>query len=315
LLHFAVKTNFRELISTYPNFQTPPRPSIVSPYTHPFGIQRTTARAAPSGTPGPSRAPGPTRAHPAPLQHTLLTDCPDSDRRFHKRPSSSAPSASAAISGSAQLIALTVAPDSDDSLGQISLSWPLTRIWRFHKRPSSSAPSASAAIPGSAQLIALTAAPDSDDSLGQISLSWPLGSSRHARFRPQLAHRCSQHISTCNHGACNGPSVCHSNANSQTVLAKDPAQDLPELDQASLRGDPDKHVDRGPHQAPRRGARPALHKPIDPELCSLHAASSFHRTAAETPPCRLRACLLYLDASSPCTAAGPGSPSTGASSA
>ena len=79
LLHFAVKTNFRELISTYPNFQTPPRPSIVSPYTHPFGIQRTTARAAPSGTPGPSRAPGPPRAHPAPSQHTLLTDCPDSD--------------------------------------------------------------------------------------------------------------------------------------------------------------------------------------------------------------------------------------------
>jgi len=79
LRHFAVKTNFRELISTYPNFQTPPRPSIVSPYTHPFGIQRTTARAAPSGTPGPSRAPGPARAHPAPFQHTSLTDCPDSD--------------------------------------------------------------------------------------------------------------------------------------------------------------------------------------------------------------------------------------------
>jgi hypothetical protein len=55
-----------------------------------------------------------------------------------------------------------------------------------------------------------------------------------------------------------------------------------------------------------------LYKPIDPELCSLHAASSCHRTAAETPPCRLRACLLYLDASSPCTAAGPGSPPTGA---
>jgi hypothetical protein len=32
-----------------------------------------------------------------------------------------------------------------------------------------------------------------------------------------------------------------------------------------------------------------LYKPIDPELCSLHAASSCHRTAAETPPCRLRA--------------------------
>jgi hypothetical protein len=72
-------TSASSLISTYPNFQTPPRPSIVSPYTHPYGIQRTTARAAPSGTPGPSRALGPARAHPAPSQHSSLTDCPDSD--------------------------------------------------------------------------------------------------------------------------------------------------------------------------------------------------------------------------------------------
>ena len=98
--------------------------------------------------------------------------------------------------------------------------------------------------------------------------------SRQARCRPQLAHRRSQPRPTRNHGAAPARWSAVQDANSRNVLAKDPAQDPTELDQASLRGDPDKHVDRGPHQAPRRGARPVLNKPIDPELCSLHAASS-----------------------------------------
>jgi hypothetical protein len=51
LLHFDDKTDFLELTHLDTSkFQTPPRPSIVLPYTHPFGIQRTTARAAPPGT-------------------------------------------------------------------------------------------------------------------------------------------------------------------------------------------------------------------------------------------------------------------------
>ncbi len=165
--------------------------------------------------PGPSRALGPAWAHPAPFQHTLLTDCPDSDSAL---------------------------PQATIQLSSIGISRHL-RLRSAHRA-------------------------DGCPRLGRfaraISLSWPLCSSRQARFRPQLAHRRSQHSSTRNHGACNGPSVCHSNANSQTVLAKDPAQDLPELDQASLRGGPDKHVDRGPHQAPRPGARPGArqaHRP------------------------------------------------------
>jgi hypothetical protein len=54
--------------------------------------------------------------------------------------------------------------------------------------------------------------------------------------------------------------VCHTDANSQTILAKDPAQDLPEFDQALLRGDPDEHFNRGLQQP----LDPALDKLIDP---------------------------------------------------
>ncbi len=68
-----------------------------------------------------------------------------------------------------------------------------------------------------------------------------------------------------------GPLVCHTDANSQTVLAKDPAQDLPEFDQASLRRDPDQHFDRGPHQPPRPGARQA-HRPGSSAAFTLHQA-------------------------------------------
>ena len=49
-------TSARSLFSTYPNFQTPPRPSIVSPYTHPIWD---------SEDHGPGRAFRPT---PAPLE-------------------------------------------------------------------------------------------------------------------------------------------------------------------------------------------------------------------------------------------------------
>ncbi len=46
------------------------------------GIKRITARAAPPGYPGPARV------DPAPVQHALLTACPDSDTALPKRPSS-----------------------------------------------------------------------------------------------------------------------------------------------------------------------------------------------------------------------------------
>ncbi len=63
LQHFADKTDFLKLtLLDTSKFQTPPRPSIVSPYTHPIGIQRTTALAAPPGTPlfpsSPRASPG-----------------------------------------------------------------------------------------------------------------------------------------------------------------------------------------------------------------------------------------------------------------
>ena len=57
---------------------------------------------------------------------------------------------------------------------------------------------------------------------------------------------------------------------------------------------------------------PALHKPIDPELCSLHAASSPHRTAAETRSLPASCLIALLGRIVTCTAAGPGSPPTGA---
>ena len=72
---------------------------------------------------------------------------------------------------------------------------------------------------------------------------------------------------------------------------------------STIRGDPDEHIDRGPQQAPRPGARQA-HRPGS----SADFASS-HRTTAETP---LPVGFLFLSSKFgrlvTCTAAGPGSP-------
>ena len=163
------------------------------------------------------------------------------------------------------------------------------RIRRFYKRLSSTGLSAPAANSDPAQLFALTDASDSDDSLMAISLSWPLGFSRQARFRPQLAHRRFQPRSTCYHGA---------------VTARWPATHMPivkpswrrTLHRTSRSSTKLRSVEiltstsTGAHIKPLDPVLdPALDKPIDPELCSLHAASSLIEPQLRPSPCRLRA--------------------------
>ena len=68
--------------SVEPKFSNPSTTFDRVALTPTHGIQRITARAAPTGYPGPARV------DPAPVQHTLLTARPDSDTALPKRPSS-----------------------------------------------------------------------------------------------------------------------------------------------------------------------------------------------------------------------------------
>ena len=86
----------------------------------------------------------------------------------------------------------------------------------------------------------------------------------------------------------------------------------PELDRASLRGGPDKHVDRGPHQAPRPGARPGARQAHRPGALQPSRRIKPHRTAAETLSLPASCLIALLGRIVTSMAAGPGSSSTGA---
>ena len=122
-----------------------------------------------------------------------------------------------------------------------------------------------------------------------ISLSWPLGSSRQARFWPQLAHRRSQPRPKRYHGA----ATARWPATHMPIVKLSWRRTLHRTSRSSTKlrsAEILTSTSTGAHIKPLDPVLdPALDKPIDPELCSLHAASSPHRTAAETSPCRLRA--------------------------
>jgi hypothetical protein len=191
--------------------------------------------------PGPSRALGPARAHPAPSQHSLLTDCSDSDSALPQATIQLSPiGTSCQTQAPAQLLALTAASDSDDSPEAISLS--------------------------------CTFGPADKPGAGP---SWPTGA-----LSPDL------HATTALHQPVGLPlKMPIVEMSWRRTLHRTP----PELDRASLRGGPDKHVDRGPHQAPRPGARPGARQAHRPGALQPSRRIKPHRTAAETPPCRLRA--------------------------
>jgi hypothetical protein len=101
----------------------------------------------------------------------------------------------------------------------------------------------------------------------------------------------------------NGPLVCHSDANWRRTLHRTSRSSTkirsPEILTSTSTGAHIKPLD------------PVLDKPIDPELCSLHAASSSHRTAAEIFSLQASCLFALLGRIVTCTAAGPGSPPTG----
>jgi len=145
-----------------------------------------------------------------------------------------------------------------------------------------------------------------------ISLSWPLGFSRQARFRPQLAHRRSQPRTTCYHGA----ATARWSATQMPIVKPSWRRTLHRTSRSLTKLHSEEvltSTSTGAHTKPLDPVLdPALHKPIDPELCSLHAASSPQRTAAETLSLPASCLFALLGRIVTCTAAGPGSPPTGA---
>ena len=140
-----------------------------------------------------------------------------------------------------------------------------------------------------------------------ISLSWPLGFSRQARFRPQLAHRRSQPRPTGYHGAV---TACWP-ATHMPIVKPSWRRTLHRTSRSSTKlrsAEILTSTSTGAHIKP---LDPVLDKLIDPELCSLHAASSSHRTAAEILSLPASCLFALLGRIVTCTAAGPGSPPTG----
>jgi hypothetical protein len=74
------QTSASSLSSTYPKFSNPST-TFDRVALHPpnLGFRGPRPGTRLPAHPGPSRALGPARAHPAPSQHSSLTDCPDSD--------------------------------------------------------------------------------------------------------------------------------------------------------------------------------------------------------------------------------------------
>ena len=118
------QTSASSLSSTYPKFSNPSTTfDRVALYPPNLGFRGPRPGTRLPAHPGPSRALGPARAHPAPSQHTLLTDCPDSDSALPQATIQLSPiGTSCQTQAPAQLLALTAASDSDDSPEAISLS-------------------------------------------------------------------------------------------------------------------------------------------------------------------------------------------------
>jgi hypothetical protein len=152
----------------------------------------------------------------------------------------------------------------------------------------------------------LTAAPGSDDppqAISQPRTSAPAESTvpafaAHRRSRPKPPRRR------------NGPSAYRVTAphrpvrppHQSPIVQPSWRRTLHRISRSSItRGDPDEHIDRGPQQAPRPGARQA-HRPG-----SSAVLASSRRTTAETLSLWLLAHELKLGRLVTCTAAGPGS--------